>query len=289
VPYGDQAVTANGYTFTPPVAPEYSLTDDDFLPNANLTASASSASNQDPVLITRKRPSDAYNSIKLEWLDRGNNYSPATIEAKDQASINTFGLRQDASRSFHMFCNGNAARISVQLQLQRQTIRNIYQFTLDQRYVLLDPMDIVAITDTNLGIVNQWVRITEITENDDKSLSFVAEEYLQGTGTAPQYSYQQAQGFYANYNADPGITNQPALFEPTAELAESLEVWMAVSGGAFWGGCEIWISQDDESYQQVGKISGGSVESVTAPHSLLQMTMASVPRATPAQHAKIPL
>jgi hypothetical protein len=258
VPYGDQEVTANGYTYTPPAAPEYSLTDDDFLPNTNLTASASAAFNDDPVLMTRQRPSDAYNSIKVEWLDRGNNYSPALIEAKDQASINTFGLRQDAVRSFHMFCNGNAARVSVQLQLQRQTIRNIYQFTLDQRYVLLDPMDIVAITDTNLGLNQQWVRITEITENDDSSLSIVAEEYLQGTGTAPQYGYQQAQGFSANYNGDPGNVNAPVIFEPTAELAEGLEVWMAVSGGSYYGGCEVWVSQDNETYQNVGKITGPS-------------------------------
>jgi Putative phage tail protein len=258
VPYGDLAVTANGYTFTPPSNPLYSLTDDDFLPNKNLTASASAAFNEDPVLMTRKRPADAYNSIKLEWLDRGNNYSPAIIEAKDQAAINTFGLRQDAARSFHMFANGNAARISVQLQLQRETIRNIYQFTLDQRYALLDPMDIVAITDTNLGITEQWVRILEITENDDGSLSFVAEEYLQGTGTAPDYDYQQGQGFNADYNADPGDVNDPVIFEPTAELAESLEVWMAVSGGPLFGGCEIWVSQDNESYQNIGKTTGST-------------------------------
>ena len=258
VPYGDQATTANGFTYTPPSSPLYSLTDDDFLPNSNLTSSASASFNDDPVLMTRTRPADAYNSIQLEWLDRGNNYSPAIVQAKDQAAINSFGLRQDGTRSFHMFCNGNAARTSVQLQLQRQSVRNIYQFTLDQRYVLLDPMDIVAITDANLGLNQQWVRITEITENDDSSLSVVAEEYLQGTGTAPAYGYQSAQGFYANYNGDPSDANAPVLFEPTAELAEDLEVWMAVSGGSFWGGCEVWISQDNETYQQVGKITGPS-------------------------------
>ena len=48
--------------------------------------------------------------------------------------------------------------------LQRQSIRNIYQLTLDQRYVLLDPMDIVVITESNLGLYQQWVRIQEITE-----------------------------------------------------------------------------------------------------------------------------
>lgn len=258
VPYGDQSITANGYTYTAPSAPLYNLTDNDFLPNTNNTASSAAVMNQDPVLLTRTRPSDAYNSITLEFLDRGNNYSPAIVQAKNQASIDLYGLRQDASRSYHMLCNGNAARISVQLQLQRQEIRNIYQFTLDQRYVLLDPMDIVTLTDSNLGLNQQWVRIREITENDDGSLSFVAEEYLQGTGTAPLYSFQQAQGFNADYNASPGNTNVPVVFEPTAELAEALAVWVAASGGAMWGGCQVWISTDNETYQQVGKITGGT-------------------------------
>jgi len=258
VPYGDQAITANGYTYTPPSSPLYDLTDDDFLPNTNTTASSAAVMNQDPVLLTRTRPSDAYNSITLEFLDRGNNYSPAIVQAKNQASIDLYGLRQDASRSYHMLCNGNAARISVQLQMQRQEVRNIYQFTLDQRYVLLDPMDIVTLTDSYLGLNKQWVRIREITENDDGSLSFVAEEYLQGTGTAPLYTFQQAQGFNADYNADPGDTNTPVVFEPTAELAEALAVWVAASGGSMWGGCQVYISTDNESYQQVGKITGGT-------------------------------
>lgn len=256
IPYGDKAITANGHTYTPPASPEYSLGDDDFMDNTN--ASGGSSGNVDPVLLTRKQPSDQWNSIQLEWLDRGNNYTPAIIEAKDQAAINTFGLRRDGTRTFHMFCNGNAARVSVQLQLQRETVRNIYQFTLDQRYVLLDPMDIVAITDARMGLINQWVRILEITENDDASLSFVAEEYLQGTGTAPLYSYQSGLGFNANYNISPGNVNTPVLFEPTAELAEALAVYMAVSGGSLWGGCQVWISTDGETYQQVGKITGGS-------------------------------
>ena len=48
------------------------------------------------------------------------------------------------------------------------------------------------------------------------------------------------------------------MFEPPAELSEALEVWLAVSGGPLWGGCEIYISQDGESYQNVGKTTGAT-------------------------------
>lgn len=97
---------------------------------------------------------------------------------------------------------------------------------------------------------------------------------MQGTGTAPLYSYQQGQGFYANYNADPGKVNVPVMFEPTAELAESLEVWLAVSGGTMWGGCEVWISQDNQTYQNVGKITGATRQGyVDAPLPSIQQSL----------------
>lgn len=274
VPYGDENISGNGYSYTPPSAPLYNLTDDDFLPNSNVTGSSATVTD-DPVLLTRMRPSDAMNDIKIEVLDRTNYYNTAVIEAKDQALIQAFGLRTASSSQMHMFCDLNAAQLSAQLQLQRQAIRNTYQFTLDQRYVLLDPMDIVTLTDANLGLNQQWVRITEITENDDASLSISAEEYLAGTGSASLYSFQQGIGFSGNYNVAPGNVNMPVIFEPTAALAENLEVWLAISGGPLWGGCDVYISNDGTSYRNVGTVTG------SARTGLLTSTLSSVvPSAT---------
>src|SRR5487761_538808 len=84
VPYGDAPLSGNGKSYTPPAAPLYDLTDDDFLANAS---GASSSTNDDPVLVTRKRPSDALNDIKVEYLDRANQYNTAIVEASDQAMI----------------------------------------------------------------------------------------------------------------------------------------------------------------------------------------------------------
>lgn len=141
VPYGDQSITANGYSYAAPSAPLYDLGDDDFMPNR----AASAGSKSDSIILERKRPSDKLNSLKIECLDRRNSYNPAVIEAKDQALIEQFGLRQSTSTQMHMFADMQAARTSAQLQLQRHYIRNVYHFTLDQRYVLLDPMDIVTV------------------------------------------------------------------------------------------------------------------------------------------------
>lgn len=251
VPYGDTALNANGFVYTPPSAPLYDLTDDDFLPT-------NATDDRSPVILTRARPADAINVIKLECLDRANRYNPAIVEAKDQAMLETYGIRQVSSVQMHLFADVNAARLSVQLQLHRQAIRNIYQFTLDQRYVLLDPMDIVSLTDSYLGLSHQWVRITAIAENNDGTLNVTAEEYLNGTGHAPLYSFQSGQGFSVNYNADPGPVNDPVIFEPTALLAEGLEVWAALSGGRIWGGADVYISSTGDSYRLAGRVTGQS-------------------------------
>lgn len=252
VPYGDQAASGNGKTYSPPSAPLFDLTDDDFLPNTGVSGAAAS-SNQDPVLLTRKRPSDAMNSVKLEFLDRTNQYAPSIVEAKDEAAINLYGLRAQPSSQAHLFCAAACARLSAQLLLQRQAIRNLYQFTLDQRYLVLDPMDIVTISDSTLGLDRQWVRITEITEDQDGNLSILAEEYLDGTGSAAQYAVNPAGGYSVNYNADPGNALTPVIFDASPEIAQSgTEVWLASAGGANWGGADVWISTDGDTYRLAG-------------------------------------
>lgn len=264
--YGDQEITnpliqpvgaaEPGVTFTPPAQPLFDLTDDDFLSNSSTTGNAQTS---DAVLVTRTRPADAFNSINVEYLDRNNDYNPAIATVQDQAAIDLYGLRQDSVRQFHMFCDANSAQVSAQLQLQRQRVRNQYSFTLDQRYILLDPMDIVSLTDSWLGLNKHWVRIIEITENEDYSLSITAEDYLYGTGTAALNSFQLNSGFSANWNEEPPPPNlPPVLFEPTAQLAEELAVYMALSGPPTWGGCQVWISTDDENYKLGGTISGSN-------------------------------
>ena len=254
VPYGDEALSANGYSFTPPSAPLYDLGDDDFLDNS---ATGSAASSNDPVLVTRLRPADALNDIRLEFLDRGNQYNAGVVEASDQAAIDLYGLRSEPPQQAHLFADQGAARQAAQLRLQRQAVRNTYQFTLDQRYILLDPMDIVTLTDARLGLDRQWVRITEITENDDGTLLFTAEDYLAGTGSAATYSFASGAGYAADYNADPGDALAPIVFEPPVQIAtNALEIWLATAGGLLWGGADVYVSSDGATFKLAARTNG---------------------------------
>ena len=69
----------------------------------------------------------------------------------------------------------------AQTILQRELyVRTKFTFKLSWEYCLLDPMDVVTITDANLGLSNYPVRIIEIEEDDKGLLSFTCEELVAG-------------------------------------------------------------------------------------------------------------
>ena len=59
----------------------------------------------------------------------------------------------------------------------------------------------------------------------------------------------------------PGDANAPLIFEPPAALLSGdLEIWVALSGGANWGGAQVWISSDGSSYAYAGTIPGPATQ-----------------------------
>jgi hypothetical protein len=173
IPYGDQALSANGASWTPNLTWQYNLGDADFLPWSD----GGGAGDTDPVLLTRSDPSQATNWLSVEYLDASNSYNPQIIAAFDQGMIDVYGLRTEPSVQGHEFTNPTSATISAQLMLQRRLyVRNTYQFKLGWKYALLEPMDIVLITDAALGLVGAPVRVTQIEEDDNGELTVTAEE-----------------------------------------------------------------------------------------------------------------
>lgn len=172
IPYGDGPVAGNGASWTPDLTWQYSLDDDDFLPWG-----ASGEGGSDPVLLTRSDPAQATNWLSLEYLDANNSYNAQIIAVYDQGMIDQYGLRTEPSIQAHEFTNPVMATVSATLQLQRRLyIRNTFQFRLGWRYCLLEPMDIVLITDPALGLEAAPVRVTEIAEDENGALTVTAEE-----------------------------------------------------------------------------------------------------------------
>jgi hypothetical protein len=249
IPYGDTTLTGNGAAYTPNLTPIYDLDDAVYLDKEN------------PVKLMRKPQVDAYNHVSIEFLNRANGYNVEIAEAKDQANIDTYGLRSADVIRAHWICDAAVARLVCQLLLQRSLyIRNTYEFKLPWNYALLEPMDLVTVSDDNLQLVKVPVRITSVTEAEDGELSFTAEDFPLGVANASLYGSQSGSGFQHNYNVSPGSISTPVIFEAPAQQTENgLEILVAARGaGANWGGCNVWVSLDGSSYRLIGTITGGS-------------------------------
>lgn len=252
IPYGDVAVTGNGQTYTPNLTPLYDLGDDDFLKTEN----------GDPVRVRRSTPADAKNRITLEFSNRVNQYNTEVVAVEDQDAIEKYGLKPAENISAHMFCTPTAAKMAAQLQLQRLLYkRNTYYFGLNARYAMLEPMDIVTLTDAGLGMNRVAVRIIEITEIDD-GYDVVAEDLNIGVANAPSYAHDSGLRWQMTVNATPSSVNAPYIFElPADPTTTGLALGIAVGGGTsdpLYGGCRIWTSLDGTNYKAVGVIYGSS-------------------------------
>lgn len=244
VPYGDVKLSGNGAVYVPNLTPVYDLTDDDFIVSGA----------QDPLRVERKTNADAYNQIQVEYLDRANDYNIAVAEVKDQANIEQYGLRPKDAVKMHGICDAKVANHVAQLLLQRALyVRNEYEFKLGWKYCLLEPMDLVTLTDEGLGLNKTPVRIIEIEEDEEGVLTVKAEDFPMGAATATAYPTQPSLGYSADYNKSPGNAHAPVVFEAPLQLTGGEpQIWLATAGGDMWGGAEVWISTDGDSYTRIG-------------------------------------
>jgi hypothetical protein len=120
-------------------------------------------------------------------------------------------------------------------------------------------MDAVTLESQLAGLGVTSVRVVEIVESqEDFTLEITFEDNFSGISTAPIYETQDTSRTEADTNAEPGDVNPLIIFEaptPLVESATGYEVWIYASGqNDFWGGCNIWISSDNESYKMIGSV-----------------------------------
>jgi hypothetical protein len=253
IPFGDQPITANGFTYLPNMTPIFNLGDGDFQGD----------SSADPVQGQITDPSEAYNVERLTINDRTNAYNATPYEARDEAMVNQYGLRVDTSVAATEICDPNVAAVCAQLVLQRQLyVRNTHIIKLDPRYCGLDPMDIVTLTDPAMGMNNASVRIMQIEEDDNGILTCTVEELPAGVGTAALYTKQSNGSGGNTLFATANPVNPPVIFEPPPALTgNQAQVWVAASGSVggvadpLWGGAQVYISLDNATYEYVGSIT----------------------------------
>lgn len=258
VPYADATVSGNGVTYTPNLTPNYDLTDDDFLISGD----------EDPVHIDRQDLADAYNQLPIEYINRADQYNTETYIAEDPAQIDLYGVRVGSTLTAHHITDPNVAQVMAYLSMWRGIYvdkANKYKFKLPWNFIRLDPMDLVTLTDENLGLNRTLVRIKQIDEDEDGTLNFTAED-VPGQIAAPAlYSTQGTARYAANYNEEAPAINTPVIFESPLALvqASDVELNLAISGsGPNWGGANVWVSTDGNTYQNIGQINGASRQGV---------------------------
>jgi len=271
IPYGDEGVTGNGATFVPSTTPAYALSDADLVYTPG----------DDPIKVSRVDP---FTLPNLQWIEALNRtgistgpsgpsnilepqglpeYQATPVSARDQAMIEQFGLRVGSTITAHEICDLNVASVVAQTILQRGLyVRASFKFSLSWEFCLLDPMDIVSLTDANLGLSNYPVRIVSIEEDDSGKLSVTAEEMPQGVATPASNPMGSTGGGSINAAAVADPVNTPLIFEPPPGLTgNTAEIWLGASGGASgvndpnWGGALVWASLDNLAFQKIVTIT----------------------------------
>ncbi len=261
VPNSSVTAVANGYVYNPKTSPVVSLNDNDYVPGKG----------EEPIKVSRTAWEDAYNKVGVRWTVRTNSYNEDVLEAEDPASIDTFGLRREPPVSYPFICTEKAAQLAANLRVQAgNTVRNTYSFNLRSNYAYLEPMDIVLLTDANLGLSNTPVRLLSITDAPDKPLAVTAKDFPWATGDAVLYpkQAQKPSDDLSRGQQDPGATDI-FVFEAPATLSkqEGNSLYIFVGGKELaWGGCSLWISFDNITYNLLTTTSvSGRFGTLTSP------------------------
>lgn len=235
-------------TWTPNRTILYNLTADDFIPQSGGAL----------VTYQRKDSSEVYNQFPVEFINRTNGYEKETVSYAVTDDIVDYGLRQASTTQAHYFyTKERAVKLAESLARNGKYSRNKYTFKLDWSFCRLEVGDLVTLTDVNCGLNKQVVLIDSVTEGTDSLLTFTAISRPDGEYSQATYDVHETDRPYINYNQPAPDTAKPVILQPPADLTQNgLELWIGAKGTAnMWGGCDVFVSDDNEHYRLAGQIT----------------------------------
>jgi hypothetical protein len=260
VPYSEVSQAANGAIYTAPTAsgPVAAFTFDDFV----------TKSGDPPVVCQRTAQVDIPNLLQMQVANRASDYNQVVVSQPATGAIAMYGLRKDSPQTIDCIQDVSVARMVMDVKIRRQNaIRNSYEFTLNAKWKLLEPMDLVTLpADPVTGDAALDIRLTSIEEDENYNLKCEAEPYLYGVSAPTALTLTDPQPSSPATNTEPASVNAPVIFEPMARLANgAAEVWIAVSDSdPNYGGCQVLLSTDGGlSYNSLGLLTGGAITGVT--------------------------
>lgn len=251
VPLGDTALTANGYTYTPDLTVDYTLGPGDFTSNP-------------PVKVDIKDPADCANHTIVSITDRTMGYVTNPIEYKALSLIRQYGRREaDNIQADDIACPAVGNVVAQLIGRRNAYLTKTYTFKTSFRFGRALPGSIFSLTDPTQNLDGELVRITDVEEDENGEFSWTAEELPTKIGTYHTRAIQPGPAPETpDQQIDPGSVNTPAVAEPAqAGVVDTSTVLIAASGGANWGGANVWVSFDDWASQSlIGKIQSPAIQ-----------------------------
>jgi hypothetical protein len=255
IPYGDSTCVGNGYTYTPNTTPVATLTNNDLLPSSEKKAGESSS--EDPVPWEVRAPQDCWNYVQAQYCNRLNDYNNELINEQNDAFIARYGRRIESPQTWDWITTAAAAQWALNLRLKRQCyITNTCKLWLSYRFSYLEPMDIITLP------TGENIRITQITDDANGRLAIEAEQWTYGSSTASIYSKQAPSSFQPSLSSALPGDAVPIVVQNTLALTPGSPYTVQIAGAGKspnWGGANVFLSLDGNTYAQIGTIAAPSV------------------------------
>lgn len=241
VPLADKPIG----TWTPANQIQYDLTADDFI----------AGTDGQLILYKRKDTSEAYNEATVEFINRANSYEKETVSFEVVADVQRNGLKPASKKTAHyLYTKARAQYYAEQLAMKRLYAKTQYTFRLDWAFCALEVGDLVTLTDESCQLNKQIVVITAVNEAADGQLEFTAEGKPAGTYAPARYDVHENERPFIDYNQEAPSVNDVAIFQTVGDVGGN-NVFIGVNAPSGWGGCSVWLSDNDQNYSRIGSIT----------------------------------
>jgi hypothetical protein len=260
IPRSEVSNAGNGAIYIAPTAagPIASLTPSDFI-----------GSESEAILkIARKAPVDRDNIIQIQHPNHPTAWDAIVTSMPDNAGIAKYGPRKADPKVVSCIPRADVATRIISVMIKRANyIINSYKGKLQAKWKLLEPMDLVLVTEPLLGLFAVPMMIVSVEEDEQFNLNVEFEDYYYAAHEPVVATTTDNQSFVPRTDIDPGSINPPIIFLAVPGMLKNLPAGnylvYALSGGPDWGGAMIFASSDGTSdYQQIGQQFGKSTMGV---------------------------